>query len=419
MAVTSYFGETAYPGREAELAINEVLRDSIVANGAVPVRNGAQLQAQDSQPRLLEQALALMGGQIDGDVGPNNNALVRSDGTTGEVIQGSGVAVSDPAGAFININPFAATPANGLDIRGGVHATDGIGGDARLIGGAGTGTNRAGGNAQLGGGAGIGSAAGGTINMFAGPGGATGNGGNAVLEAGAGGATSGNGGALTLTGGNAATNGTGGAAELEGGDGAGGNNVGGAVALRGGTSQGTAAGGNVTMNAGSSAGTGAGGQIGINGGTGGTGGNGGRVTIQGGLGVAGGINGAVAIGRATTSGIVYNATTFPQLTADANNYDLTTAYYARLSSDASRNITGITNGELPGAVASEGRKLILINVGAQPIVLLNENAGSAEANRIIVYSGTSYTLAAGQSVELMYDNTADRWRVLFGSGTAA
>lgn len=398
MPVTSYFGETAYPGREAELAVNEVLRDLVVTEGAVPVRDGAQLQAQDSQPRLLEQALNLLsaGGDIGGDVGPLDNALVRSDGTGGETVQGSGVAVSDPAGAFININPFPATPANGLDIRGGVHATDGIGGDARLIGGAGVGTNRAGGNAQLGGGAGIGSAAGGTINMFAGAGGASGTGGNALLEAGVGGSVSGNGGALTLTGGNAATNGTGGAAELRGGAAAGGNNTGGAVVIQAGTSQGSGNGPNATLTAGTAAGTGLGGNAAIRAGTG-----------------VGGLNGRVLVGDLNTLGVAYAAASPAQLIGNVNDWaGPDNCVYCRAASDASRDVTGIANG-------FSGRRLVIVNVGAQPIVLLNQNAGSAEANRIIVYSGTSYTLAAGQSVELVYDGTSTRWRVLFGSGTAA
>lgn len=66
MPVTDYFGQTAYAGRISELAINEALRDRIVADGGTPVRDGAQLQAQDTFPRLIEQALGLVAGQGKG-----------------------------------------------------------------------------------------------------------------------------------------------------------------------------------------------------------------------------------------------------------------------------------------------------------------------------------------------------------------
>ncbi len=94
-----------------------------------------------------------------------------------------------------------------------------------------------------------------------------------------------------------------------------------------------------------------------------------------------------------------------QLTGNVNNYAPTghlTALVMRLSSDASRDITGIAN----GTVAS--RVLYLVNVGAQNIVLKDESASSTEANRFALKG--DITIAPDGGVHLIYDNTTDRWR---------
>jgi len=78
----------------------------------------------------------------------------------------------------------------------------------------------------------------------------------------------------------------------------------------------------------------------------------------------------------------------------------------RLSTDASRNITGITNG-------ADGREIVLINVGLFNIVLVND-ATSTAANRFLF--GADYTLAAGKSIDLIYDATASRWRPKTSTG---
>lgn len=94
-----------------------------------------------------------------------------------------------------------------------------------------------------------------------------------------------------------------------------------------------------------------------------------------------------------------------QIIADQNDYNPGTAGFFRLSSDASRNITGI----LAGAT---GARMTVINVGANNIVLQNQNAGSALANRIITGTGADITLAPDDIAELWYDLATARWRVL-------
>lgn len=95
-----------------------------------------------------------------------------------------------------------------------------------------------------------------------------------------------------------------------------------------------------------------------------------------------------------------------QITSNQNDYSVSdTASSLRLSSDAARNITGFTGG-------AAGRLLIVHNVGANPIVLKDDDgATSTAANRFALPGDV--TLFADDSVVLQYDSTTARWR-LFG-----
>jgi len=108
-----------------------------------------------------------------------------------------------------------------------------------------------------------------------------------------------------------------------------------------------------------------------------------------------------------------NGLTPSQITSNQNNYNPTDfASYGviRLSSDASRNITGMVAPSPTGNVEKT-----LHNVGSFDIVLVNESASSSAANRFS--SGADITIAPNQSVRIIYDGTASRWRSL--SSTAA
>lgn len=108
--------------------------------------------------------------------------------------------------------------------------------------------------------------------------------------------------------------------------------------------------------------------------------------------------------RLKTNGIEFPAISPAQITADQNNYNPGTGAFFRLSSDAARNITGITGGV-------DGRVIRFVNVGANNIVLQNENVSSTAANRIITGTGADVTLAADDTSELQYDATTQRWRL--------
>jgi hypothetical protein len=95
-----------------------------------------------------------------------------------------------------------------------------------------------------------------------------------------------------------------------------------------------------------------------------------------------------------------------QITANQNDYNpsgLANASVLRLSSDASRNITGLQGG-------SDGRIVILLNIGGNDLVLLSESASSSAVNRFALYA--DITLAANQAAILQYDAGASRWRAL-------
>lgn len=99
-----------------------------------------------------------------------------------------------------------------------------------------------------------------------------------------------------------------------------------------------------------------------------------------------------------------------QITANTNDYAPATvagqtflqSNVLRLSTDASRNVTGLTGG-------AAGRELRLCNVGSFPIVFTREDAASTAANRFAF--DADLTIQPNQSVYLWYDATSSRWRL--------
>ncbi len=100
----------------------------------------------------------------------------------------------------------------------------------------------------------------------------------------------------------------------------------------------------------------------------------------------------------------------PQITADQNDYNpsgASTAVVMRLTTDATRNITGFAGG-LAGQIR------IAHNVGSFNLVLVNEGAGSISTNRLALPADV--TLLPNQSAIIQYDNNTARWRRLGGAG---
>lgn len=94
-----------------------------------------------------------------------------------------------------------------------------------------------------------------------------------------------------------------------------------------------------------------------------------------------------------------------QIVANVNDYtpaSFQTATAMRLSTDASRNMTGLV------APTSGVKTIKVFNVGAQDLVLKNQDGASAAANRFAL--GIDLTLAANEGCTLWYDSTDSRWR---------
>ncbi len=101
------------------------------------------------------------------------------------------------------------------------------------------------------------------------------------------------------------------------------------------------------------------------------------------------------------------AVTPSQITADQNNYNPgVSSYFQRWSTDASRNITGLTFTVAQG----DGEIHQIWNVGSNDIVLVNESASSTAANRFTTSTGANLTIAANKCAIVTYDNTSSRWR---------
>lgn len=103
-----------------------------------------------------------------------------------------------------------------------------------------------------------------------------------------------------------------------------------------------------------------------------------------------------------------------QITSDQNNYLSSSALTQeaqpvyRLSSDATRNITGLHH----GGSGWNGQMVWLVNVGSSDIVLKHQDTNSTAANRFINTTGADITLGADKIACAWYDFTTSRWRVM-------
>jgi hypothetical protein len=101
------------------------------------------------------------------------------------------------------------------------------------------------------------------------------------------------------------------------------------------------------------------------------------------------------------------ATTPATIGGNQDNYNPGgSSYFQRWSSDASRNVTGMTF----TATQVDGQQHEIWNVGAQNIVLQHDVTSTA-ANRWQTSTGADITLAAGKMAKTTYDGTISRWRV--------
>jgi len=93
-----------------------------------------------------------------------------------------------------------------------------------------------------------------------------------------------------------------------------------------------------------------------------------------------------------------------ELTANVSDYapaGHATAFLFRLTADAARNVTGLAGG-------AKNRMALIVNPNANAIVLKNEDASSAAANRFAVAGDVE--LKQNETLLIAWDETSSRWR---------
>ena len=93
------------------------------------------------------------------------------------------------------------------------------------------------------------------------------------------------------------------------------------------------------------------------------------------------------------------------LTGTANNG---MRQWARVTGNATQStITGIDATE-----AQDGDWFTLTNIGTETVLISHQDAGSSAANRIITTDGNNFILTENASVDIRYDATTARWRIV-------
>jgi len=115
-----------------------------------------------------------------------------------------------------------------------------------------------------------------------------------------------------------------------------------------------------------------------------------------------GTSSVIVNGNLKLLGVAPAQTTNAQIIANTNNYAIGGATSFRISTDAARNITGLTGGV-------DGKILVIRNIGAFTITFTHEDAASTAANRVTASTAASISLLANGCLILQYDATASRW----------
>lgn len=128
---------------------------------------------------------------------------------------------------------------------------------------------------------------------------------------------------------------------------------------------------------------------------------------------------AITVGGLANTGATYLSGVISpsQITADQDDYapsGILSATVVRVDSDADWSITGID------ASQTEGRLLVIQNDGSSTLTLPHNDTGnSTAANCFDLQDDTDFVLKSGAAVILMYDATANRWRLIGGGGGGA
>lgn len=112
------------------------------------------------------------------------------------------------------------------------------------------------------------------------------------------------------------------------------------------------------------------------------------------------------------NGVIHNSLAV-SFTANQNNYSPVKAFRYDITTDASRNITGLRFDADPQYInQTNGDRHEFYNAGSNNLVIKHEDAGTTTAaNRFHCNTGADITLAAGQTADLEYNSTLARWMV--------
>jgi hypothetical protein len=141
--------------------------------------------------------------------------------------------------------------------------------------------------------------------------------------------------------------------------------------------------------------------------------------LQSGAGTFGTGNGAVSLNGAVSAASTIDVTgslatkkgTDYSTTGTTNDVNFGDVSLVRLTGASAQTITGISGGR-------DGEWLAIVNAGTTTATISNNAAGSLAANRITTGTGADLSLAAGASIDLVYDSSASLWRVVGGAAGA-
>lgn len=98
------------------------------------------------------------------------------------------------------------------------------------------------------------------------------------------------------------------------------------------------------------------------------------------------------------------------LTGTQNDFDLDAAFtHLRCNNASALTLTGFT---VAGGAPTAGSRVIIQNVGSSTVRIADQDAGSAAANRIDTPSTRGQIIGAGGVIQLVYDDTDSRWKMI-------
>lgn len=91
------------------------------------------------------------------------------------------------------------------------------------------------------------------------------------------------------------------------------------------------------------------------------------------------------------------------ITGNTNNWAVNTHSFVRYTANGEYNLTGIVAG-------NDGQRMTLVNIGANKVTIMAQDANSTAANRFITDTGGDIEITQDGHIEFIYDAQTARWR---------